>query len=167
MTEQDIFNDTSKKVRSLDPENVSGHSTLDGLMLIGVPMGRVSDIKSGMDKAFSDAQIVAWSGVGYGAIVEEKEYGYANTLERGPSAQQSPVERDVNLWKAEAERIFAAGVGAKLSLSRSDAAGSGRDRGVSETGSATPGYGRGTEGSVSVIGQHWSHIQEIAQRVAG
>ena len=146
--DQDGVHETYMKIRSVDPEAVSGHSTIDGLMMVGVPLEKLASIKEGMDRAFDGEHIEAWDVVGYGATV--KEYGYGE-LAQGTPAQQPLAERDVDRWKTEADRIFGEGIGAKLSTARSDGAGS------AAGGSVHRSAGEGSRpGSVSATGIHYS-----------
>ena len=153
---KDQVHEIYMKVRGMDPENVSGHSTIDGVMQIGVPIEGLGD------RGMKITQILGKRSVYYaeGYSAEVKEYGYA--ADQRPTSQESVTEwADVNHWKGEASNLFRdelAARGAEVpsqSARREEAPDADRFGGLREPGERTR-YGQAQDGSSRVEGLHYS-----------
>jgi len=138
-----------KQVRDLARGIITGHSTVDGEMLIGLPMADMQRLRSAIIVVARKADVFVNFDEGYGAII--KEYGYGIRSGEQDTRQQHPTARDVNHWRTEAREVFG---------QQPDAAGSGSDRAGAVFSSNRPSYGTVRAGTgVSAVGVHYSQAE--------
>lgn len=133
------------QIRVLDSTAISGHSTLDGEMYIGLSVERMNQLEQQVTKVLGKAGVATvYFDEGFGATIGEKDYGMQSG--QGASPELRATARDVNRWRDEARKL----------RGKSDAGRGGSDRAVSRS-EARPSYGKAIDRhAVSVTGVHYS-----------
>jgi hypothetical protein len=135
------------QIRALDSDAISGHSTLDNEMYIGLPVERMNQLEQQVVSILDKAGVATvYFDEGFGAMIGENDYGMQS--DQGSSARLRAQARDVNQWRDEARKL----------RGRSDAAGDRSDRaGVARKSEQRPSYGEGS--GETVVGVHYSRQQ--------
>jgi hypothetical protein len=135
------------QIRALDSDAISGHSTLDNEMYIGLPVERMNQLEQQVVSILDKAGVATvYFDEGFGAMIGENDYGMQS--DQGSSARLRAQARDVNQWRDEARKL----------RGRSDAAGDRSDRtGVARKSEQRPSYGEGS--GEQVVGVHYSRQQ--------
>ena len=106
-----LIHDVYTRARSVDPENITGHSTVDGSMHLVVDRDLSHDLANKINDVLKDQYEINRQD-GYKALISDKEYGYAS--ERGSIGEQHLQESGgINNLRAEASQLIRKELGLK------------------------------------------------------